>query len=65
MKLSELKTSDRFYWKGSKYSVFFTMKNPPKKAYKVCCLDWPMPNGSYDMPSGRIVKPLKRLSDQS
>lgn len=61
MTLHNLKTGDRFYWKGKKYQIFFTLKIRPKKAYKICCIDWPMPNGSYDMPSGRIVKPITTL----
>jgi len=60
-KISELKVGDVFFWKGKKYSVFITLKKPPKKAYKVSVIDWPNPNGSYYMPSGRKVKRVVRL----
>ena len=61
-KIKNLNTGDTFVWKGNKYQVFFTLKNPPKKAYKVAVIDWPMPDGSYWFPSARLVKPIIRIS---
>ena len=60
MKLSKLKPSDKFYWKGNKYSVFFTLKNPRVGGYKIPCMDWPKCSKVIDMPSGRKIKPIIR-----
>lgn len=63
MKLRELDTSDVFYWKGNKYSIFFKIKNEPSKAYKITCLNWPNPSECIEMPCNRIVKPVIRVKD--
>ena len=62
MKLGRLSVGDKFYWKSKKYQVFITLKNKTLTAYKVCCSDYPQPDGVYYMPSGRIVKPIIRIA---
>lgn len=60
MKLIELKPSDRFYLDGKKYSVFFTLKNPPRVGYGVWCMNWPMCEYTKQFHSDTEVKPIVR-----
>lgn len=59
MKLIELKTGDRFLYRGRKYKIFFTLKHPLQH-YNISC---------YEPPQGKVVeiysdfdvKPIIRL----
>ena len=60
-RIIDLKTGDLFLWKGRKYKIFLKLKHPTK-AYKIPCYEPPQ-GECVDMPSGRKVKPIIRITN--
>ncbi len=60
MKLIDLTTGDRFYWKGKKYQIFLTLRHPVQH-YNIPCYEPPQ-GKVVDVYSDFDVKPIIRLS---
>jgi len=63
MKIKDLNTGDRFYWRGRKYLVFFTLKDtsgPQVYPLGFTVVGWPNTDDYVVMPVNRRVKPIIR-----
>ena len=55
--IKNLPHGSRFYWKGKKFQISLSPKNPPGKSWTIVCSEYPQ-GDLVDMPSGRKVKPV-------
>lgn len=62
--LRDIPFGEKFYWKGKKWVKVIEPKHPKGKAYKLVCAQHPQ--GPWvDMPSGRKVKPIIRIKNET
>lgn len=53
-----------FYWKGERYKQCIRMKNPKTKSKVLCYKTHDQYSGYFEMPMGRIIKPIIRIKNE-
>lgn len=64
-RISDIPYQQKFYWKGNKYCQLIRPKKPQGKFSVVCHLDNDPCSEWLTMPAGRIIKPVKRIANDS